>query len=335
MAAAPKMFHRQSIAALLLGFGALAAWSTAALAQGSTYPSRPLRLIVPFPAGGSSDLLGRVLAKKMSEGLGQQVVVENRAGAGGTIGIAAAAKSPADGYTLALGTVSTLGMAPVVRAHPPYDSLADFAPLGLVASAPFILVVNATVPARSLAELIELARSRPGQLNFASIGEGTLQHFTGESFKSLAGVSIVHIPYKGVAPALVDLLAGQVQIMFDILASFQVQNIQSGRLRALAVLGPARIAQLPSVPTAAEAGLRGLEATAWFGAIAPRGTSPEIVAQLNAEVRKAVASAEMREAISAQGFEPSAGSPEEFSGVIRNEMAKWAQVVKTSGFKAE
>jgi tripartite-type tricarboxylate transporter receptor subunit TctC len=304
-----------------------------ALAQ--VYPSRPIRLIVPFPAGGSADLIGRTLAKKMSEGLGQQLLVENRAGAGGTIGAAAVAKAPADGYTLGLGTVSTLAMAPVVRANPPYDSLAAFAPVSLVASAPFILVVNASVPAGSLAELVALAKSKPGGLNFASIGDGTLQHFTGESFKSLAGVDIVHVPYKGVAPALVDLLAGQVQIGFDILASFQLQNLQSGRLRALAVLGPARAAQLPSVPTAAEAGLPGLAATAWFGLIAPKGTPADALARLNTEVRKAVASAELREAIATQGLEPAAGSPQEFAELIEREMARWAQVVKTSGFKAE
>jgi tripartite-type tricarboxylate transporter receptor subunit TctC len=322
--------------ALVPGIVALfaAAQSAPALSQ-AQYPSRPIHLIVPFPAGGSSDLLGRALAKQMSEGLAQQVVVENRAGAGGTIGIGAVAKAPADGYTLGLGTVSTLGMAPVVRAKPPYDSLAAFAPVSLVASAPFVLVVNASLPAKSLAEMIELAKARPGQLNFASIGDGTLQHFTGESFKSLAGVNMVHVPYKGVAPALVDLLAGQVQVMFDILASFQLQNIQSGKLRALAVLGPARIAQLPLVPTTAEAGFKGFEVTAWFGAIAPRGTAPEIVARLNAEVRRAVASAEMREAISTQGFEPASSSAEEFSGVIRGEMEKWARVAKATGFKAD
>jgi tripartite-type tricarboxylate transporter receptor subunit TctC len=319
----------------VLGAALCAAALYAEAAQAQAYPSRPVRLIVPFPAGGSSDLLGRALAKKMSEGLQQQVLVENRAGAGGTIGVTAVARAPADGYTLGLGTVSTLGMAPVVRREPPYDSLAAFAPISLVASAPFLLVVNASVPAKSVGELVELARSRPGQLNFASIGDGTLQHFSGESFKSLTGASMVHVPYKGVAPALVDLLAGQVQIMFDVLASFQVQNIQSGRLRALAVLGPVRVAQLPSVPTTAEAGLRGFEVTAWFGAVAPRGVPSEIVARLNAEVRKAVASAEMRDAISAQGFEPAAGSPEEFSELIRTEMEKWARVVKLTGFKAE
>jgi tripartite-type tricarboxylate transporter receptor subunit TctC len=314
---------------------AILAASLAGSAFAQSYPSRPVRLIVPFPAGGSADLLGRALAKKMSEGLGQQVVVENRAGAGGTIGAGVVAKAPADGYTLGLGTVSTLGMAPVVRASPPYDSLAAFAPVSLVASAPFLLVVNASVPAKSLAELVDLAKSQPGRLNFASIGEGTLQHFSGEHFKSLTGASMVHVPYKGVAPALVDLLAGQVQVLFDILASFQLQNIQSGRLRALAVAGPARIALLPAVPTMAEAGLPGFEVTAWFGLIAPRAAPPEIVARLNAEVRAAVASSEMREVISAQGFEPSASSPEQFTEVIRREVAKWAQVVKTSGFKAE
>jgi tripartite-type tricarboxylate transporter receptor subunit TctC len=279
--------------------------------------------------------MSRLIAPKMSERLGQQVIVENRAGAGGTIGTGAVAKSVADGYTLGLGTISTLAMAPVVRASPPYESLAAFAPVSLVAIAPFIVVVNASVPAKSLAELIALARAKPGQYNFGSIGDGTLQHFAGESFKSLAGVEIVHVPYKGNAPVLVDLLAGHVQIGFDILASFQVQNIQAGRLRALAVLGPARIAQLPSVPTAAEAGLPGMDITAWFGIITPKGTPAEIVARLNAEVRKAVVSAELREAIATQGLEPTADSPQEFAGLIEKEMARWAQVVKTSGFKVD
>jgi tripartite-type tricarboxylate transporter receptor subunit TctC len=304
----------------------------AALAQ--TFPARAVHLIVPFPAGGSSDLLGRALAKKLSESLGQQVIVENRAGASGTIGVGAVAKSPADGYTVGLGTVSTLGMAPVVRARPPYQ-LSDFAPISLVASAPFLLVVSGSVQANSVRELIALAKAQPGRLNFASIGDGSLQHFSGEHFKALTGIDIVHVPYKGVAPALIDLLAGQVQMSFDVLASFQVQNIQSGKLRALAVAGLARIAQLPAVPTMAEAGLPGFEVTAWFGLVAPAGTPREIIARLNAEVRKAVASSEMRETISAQGFEPSADSPEEFAALIRDEMARWAQVVRSSGFKAE
>ncbi|HET7763465.1 MAG TPA: tripartite tricarboxylate transporter substrate binding protein [Burkholderiales bacterium] len=316
-----------------LGIALLVCACGAAHAQG--YPAHPPRLIVPFPAGGPTDLIGRALAKKLGDGLGQQLIVENRAGAGGTIGLVALARSAADGYSLGLGTVSTLGMAPVVRANPPYDSLAAFAPVSLVASAPFIVVVNASVPAKSLAELIALARAKPGQYNFGSIGDGTLQHFAGESFKSLAKVDIVHVPYKGVAPMLVDLLAGQVQIGFDILASFQVQNIQAGRLRALAVLGPTRVSRLPSVPTAAEAGLPGMDVTAWFGLIAPKGTPAEIVARLNAEVRKAVASAELREAIATQGLEPAADSPQEFAEFIEREMARWAQVVKTSGFRVE
>ena len=323
------------IALALCVFWGTALAQTHSASSGQAYPSRPVKLVVPFPAGGSSDLIGRALARKMGEGLGQQVIVENRAGAGGTIGVAAVAKAPADGYTLGLGTVSTLGMAPVVRAVPPYDPPAAFAPVSLVASAPFIMVVGASVPAKSLSELIALAKAKPGGLNFASIGDGTLQHFTGESFKSLAGVDVVHVPYKGVAPALVDLLAGQVQIAFDILASFQLQNLQSGRLRALAVLGPERVAQLPSVPTAAEAGLAGLAATAWFGLIAPKGTPPEAVSRLNAEVRKAVASAELREAIATQGLDPVADSPQEFAELIEREMARWAQLAKAKGFRIE
>lgn len=308
-------------------------WSLPGAAQ--SYPARPLKLIVPFPAGGSADLVGRIVARKMSEGLGQQIIVENRAGAGGTIGVEAASKAPGDGYTMGLGTVSTLAMAPSLYPRLGYDPVRSFAPISLVSSAPFVLAVNPALPATSLKELIHLARSKPGQLNFASIGNGTLLHFAGESFKTLAGVNIVHVPYKGAAPALVDLIAGQVHIMMDQLASFQLQNLQSGKLRPLVVAGAKRLAQLPAVPTAAEAGLPGFEVSAWFGLVAPRGTPPEAVKRLNAEALKALMTREAHEAMFTQGIEPVATSPEQFAALINEEIAKWARVVRESGFRMD
>ena len=289
-----------------------------ARACAQSWPARPLRLVVPFPAGGSADLLGRTLAKQLGEGLGQQVLVENRAGAGGTIGATAVARAPADGYTLGLGTVSTLGMAPVVRKDPPYESLAAFAPISLVASAPFVLVVNAGVPAKHRSASWSRSRGRiPAGSTSPRSAKARCSISPARASRRSPARRMVHVPYKGVAPALVDLLSGQVQLMFDVLASFQVQNVQSGRLRALAVLGPSRVAQLPSVPTLAEAGVRGLEVTAWFGAVAPRGVPPDIVARLNAGVRKAVASGRDARGDTAQGFEPMANSPEEFAALIR------------------
>jgi tripartite-type tricarboxylate transporter receptor subunit TctC len=315
-------------AALLAGMGC-----TDVLAQ--AYPAKPVKLIVPYPAGGSADLIGRTVARKMGEGLGQQVIVENRPGAGGTIGIDAASKAVPDGYTIALGTVSTLGMAPIVYTALGYDPIKSFAPIGMAVSAPFVVVVNLSVPANSLKELIDYAKGKPGALNFASIGSGSLVHFAGEHFKALAGVNIVHVPYKGAAPALIDLLGGQVQIMFDQLASFRLQNIQSGKLRALAVASPARIPQLPSVPTAAEAGLPGFEVSAWFGLVAPSGTPMEIVRRLNADLQMALGTKELHDIAMAQGLEPSGGSPEQFATAISDEIAKWSRVVKTSGFKMD
>jgi tripartite-type tricarboxylate transporter receptor subunit TctC len=226
-------------------------------------------------------------------------------------------------------------MAPSVNARLPYDPLKSFAPVGLVARAPFVVAVHQSVPANSLGELIALARAKPGRLNFYSIGNGTLHHFAGEHFKALTGTDIVHVPYKGSTPALVALLAGEMQIGFDVLSSFRLQNIESGKLKALAVAGPARLPQLPSVPTAAEAGLRGFEATAWFGVVAPQGTPADVVARLNAEMQRAVASPEAREFLSAQGLDPASDSPQQFAAFIGSEIAKWSRIIKTSGFKPE
>jgi tripartite-type tricarboxylate transporter receptor subunit TctC len=226
-------------------------------------------------------------------------------------------------------------MAPVVYSKLGYDPRRSFAPIGMAVSAPFLVVVGQAMPANSLKELIDYARAKPGTLNFASIGNGSLSHFAGERFKALAGVDLVHVPYKGVAPAVIDLLGGQVQIMFDQLASFRVQMFQSGKFRALAIAGPARLPQLPSVPTAAEAGLPGFEVTSWAGLIAPNGTPPEIIRRLNSELQTALATREMAELAAAQGLETSGGSPEQFAAEISNQIEIWSRVVSASGFKME
>lgn len=327
---------RHPVARRMLALAALlCATPFAPVALADTYPSRPVKLIVPFPAGGASDLIGRTIARKIGEEVGQAVLVENRAGASGVIGQDAVSRSPADGYTIGLGTVSTLAIAPSVHAKLPYDPVRSFAPVSLVARAPFLVVVHPSVQANSLGQLIDLARAKPGAFNFYSIGNGTLHHFAGEQFKALTGTSMVHVPYKGGAPALVALLAGEVQVGFDVLSSFGLQNIQSGRLKALAVAGPARLPQLPSVPTAAEAGLQGFEVTAWFGVVAPQGTPADVVAQLNAEIKRAVASPEARELFSAQGLDPTSDSPQQFAALIGSEVVKWSRIVKASGFEPE
>jgi len=317
------------VAALLCG-----AAGRPAAAEGA-WPARGLKLIVPFPAGGSADFLGRILARRLAEDFGQPVVVENRAGAGGTIGIDAVAKAPADGYTIGFGTVSTLALAPSTYSRLPYDPVNGLAPIGQVAVAPVLLAVGSAVPARSVRELVELARQHPGTLNYASIGNGTLHHFAGETFRQITGAEIVHVPYKGAAPALVALLSGEVQILIDQLASFQVQNFQSGRLRALLVTGTARLSQLPEVPTAAEAGIPGFDISTWFGIVAPRGIPAEAAQRLNASLRQAVATPELRSAFAAQGVEASGGSAEQFAHLIAEENIRWAKLVRAIGFKAE
>ena len=330
------MCSRSGIAVLLVAMGMslpVGLWSSATFAQ--TYPTKPLKLINPYAAGGSTDLVSRSLARKMSEGLRQPVIVENRGGAGGRIGLEVASRAAGDGYTLVLGTVTTLTMAPVLFPKLPYDPLKSFAPISLLTVAPVLVTVNDSVPANTLKELIDLAKAKPGQLNYASVGSGSLHHFAGESFKALAGVAIVQVPYQGAAAALVGLLAGQVQIGFDILASWQLQNFQSGKLRALAVAGSARLPQLPSVPTAAEAGLPGFQASAWFGLLASAGTPAMIIKRLNEEVHKALAANDVRDTILTQGLEPTGNSPEEFSALISDEIAKWSRIMKASGFKAD
>ena len=298
------------------------------------YPAKPIKLIVPFPPGGPTDIVGRFMAQKFTEALGQPVIVENRPGAAGTIGAEAAAKSPGDGYTLLLGTTGTLAVAPGFYPNLGYDPGKSFAPVSLVTKAPFLVVVHTSVPADSLRALIDLAKSKPGQLNFGSGGNGHPLHIAGEMFKIAASVDLVHVPYKGTAPALADLLAGRIQVMFEQIAAFR-PHLQSGKLKALAVAAPRRLAQLPLVPTTAEAGLPGYEVSTWFGLVAPKGTPNDVVARLSAEVQKFLTTTEVRDALSNQGFEPTGSSPEEFATLIGADGAKWSRAVKASGAKLD
>ena len=303
-------------------------------AQSPPYPTRPIRLVVPFPAGGTTDILARSVAQKLTEAWGQPVVVDNRPGAAGNIGAELVAKSPADGYTLLMGTVGTHAINASLYAKMPYDHVKDFVPVILVAGVPNVLVVNPAVPANSVQELIVYAKANPGKLNFASSGSGTSIHLAGELFKVSAGVQMTHIPYKGSSPALQDLIGGQVKLMFDNLPS-ALPQIKGGKLRALAVTSSTRAAVLPDVPTVAESGLPGFEASSWFGVLAPAGTPPAIVTRINAEVAKWLASPEARDKLLSQGANAVGGTPEDFARHIQVETAKWAKVVKESGAKVD
>jgi tripartite-type tricarboxylate transporter receptor subunit TctC len=303
-------------------------------APAQPYPAKPVRLIVPFPPGGPTDAVGRILAQQLTLALGQQVIVENRPGAGGTIGAAAAARSPGDGYTLFFATTSTFSIAPSLYANPGFDPAKSFAPISQLVTAPFLVVVHPSVPVRSLQDLIRLAKAKPGELNFGSGSSGTPPHIAGEMFKSAAGVDLVHVPYKGIAAALIDLLTGRVHVMFEQLLTVQ-PHVQSGKLRPLAVASPRRHPQLPELPTSAEAGLPGYEVSAWFGLAAPAGTAREIVMRLNAEVLKALQAREVRAGLAHQGLDPAGSSPEEFAAFIASESVKWSRAVKASGAKVD
>jgi tripartite-type tricarboxylate transporter receptor subunit TctC len=320
---------RVGLALVLVGTSCAATWGDAAA---QTFPSKPVRLIVPFPPGGTTDTMTRVIATELSDSLGQQVIVDNRPGAGGTLGTEIAAKSPADGHSILLGTISTLAIAPNFYPNLGYDPVGSFAPISLIARLPFFIFVNSSVPAQSLQDLIALARSKPGLLNFASPGNGTLHQLAGETFKKMASVDLVHVPYKGDAAAMTDLVSGQVQVMFDGLGPYR-PYVQAGKLKVLAAATPRRHPQLPEVPTAAEAGLPGYEVAAWFGFLAPKGTPAEIVSRFNADVLRALRKSEVREALSMRAIDSGGGSPDEFSALIRDEIAKWSRAVKASGLR--
>lgn len=297
-----------------------------------TFPARAVRLIVPFPAGGPTDVLARLVAQKLSEGWKQPVIVDNRPGAGANIGAEFVAKAPADGYTL-LMTTSVIVVAPSLYPKLSYDHLRDFAPVVNVASAPAMLLVHPSIQATSVKELIALAKANPGRLNFASPGSGTPLHLSAELFKVMADIQIEHIPYKGSAPALTDLIGGQVSIMFDSPVS-GLRYVRSGALRALGVSSLQRLAVAPNIPTIAET-VPGYDASFWYGVFAPAGTASEIVTRINADVVKLLALPEVRERIEALGVVPVGNTLAQFSAQARSDMAKWAQIVKVSGAKID
>ena len=305
----------------------------AASAFAQSYPSRPIKIVVPYPPGGFNDTLGRTLAAKFTEDWGQPAVVENKPGANTLIGSDFVAKSPPDGYTL-LVVAFPFAVTPSLIKSMPYDTIKDFAPVALAAQSPNLLVVNPTLPVKSVGELIALARAKPNSLSYASTGNGSSNHISMELFKSLAGVQIVHIPYKGSAPAVTDLLGGQVHLMFDNVPNV-LPHVKAGKLVALGQTGTKRSALIADIPTVAEAGVPGYEVTVWFGLVAPAGTPREVVQKLNAEVLRILAMPDVRERFLAQGVEPAGGTPEQFSEHIRTQMAKWAKVVADAGVKAE
>lgn len=299
----------------------------------AAYPSRPIRLLVGYPPGGATDITARIVAQKLGDRLGQPVVVENVPGAGGILASDKVAKAAPDGYMLVF-TNTAHGVNPSLYKALPYDAVTSFAPVVRIADLTLVLVVNPALRVRSVGELIALAKAKPGELNFASSGNGQSLHLAGELFKSMAGIDIVHVPYKGSAPARADLLAGQVQMMFES-AIGVLPFVQSGRLLALGVTGVRRSPALPDVPTLSEAGVPGYEASGWIGILAPAGTPPAIVRSLNAEVNAVLGSPEVRSQLAGNGADVAGGSPEQFAIFIQGEMAKWATVVKASGLRIE
>jgi tripartite-type tricarboxylate transporter receptor subunit TctC len=302
-------------------------------AHAQAWPSKPIKYIVPFPPAGATDITARVVADKLAPALGQPVVVENKPGAAGNVGTEFVAKSAPDGYTILQVTVAQ-SISASLYAKLGYDLQKDLIPVALVANVPNVMVVHPSVPAKSVKEFIDLAKASPGKINFASSGSGTSIHMSAEMFKMLAGVDIVHVPYKGSAAALNDLLGGQVSVMFDNLPP-SMPHIKSGKLRALAVTTTQRYPGLPDVPTMQEAGVAGYDAAAWFGILAPAGTPRDVVTKLNAEVNRIVMLPDVRERFDQQGAVPNPGTPEQFGAFIKSEIEKWSKVVKASGAKVE
>src|ERR1044072_1975579 len=328
MRACEDLSLRKCLAAL--GFALFAA--TGASAQ--DYPSRPVTLIVPYAAGGGNDVMARIVAEKMSRSLGQQIVIENKGGAGGSIATRQVAKAAPDGYTLGLGGTGTHAINPTLYPNVGYDPRKDFAPVGLIATSALVVLVNTSVPANTIGELIALARRDPGKLNYASAGVGSGIHLGAELFATMAVVKLTHIPYKGSAPALTDLVGGHVAIYFSSLPP-AIALIKEGKVRALAVTGPARSPLLPDLPTVAEAALPGYESVLHYGIVAPAGTPRPIVEKLNAAMRAALAEPDVRERIIADGAEPLPGTPEDYAADIDQEETKWSKVVKVSGARVE
>ena len=308
--------------------------ASAALAQTSQWPDRPLHLIVPFPAGSSTDIISRILANKLGPRLGQQVVIDNRVGASGNIGAEAVARAAPDGYTIGIATASTHAVAASLSARLPYDPIKDFAPVSMIGGQPYVLVVYPGLPVHSIADLIALAKAKPGALNYGSAGVASLAHLATALFATMAGVTITHVPYKASAQSVTDMITGRLDMQFATIAP-SLPYIRSGQLRALAISGRTRVAALPEVPTVAEAVLPGYEAVLWVSFVMPAGTPAAIVVRLNREVTDILKSAETRDALVAQGMEPEPGPPEAVTQRIRSDIEKWRGVVAKAGIRRE
>ncbi len=308
--------------------GVVIALGSVAVTMAQSYPSKPVRFISPYAPGGGTDIMARTLAQKLSENLGRQVVVENRPGGGGIVGTETVAKAPPDGYTILLGSKGPLTVNPALYSKLPYDTLRDLAPISLVSMVPAVLAVHPSLPVKSVKELIALARARPGELTFSSSGNGGSGHLSGEQFATLAGVKMVHVPYRGTGPATTALLSGEVTMSFGNLVAL-MPHVQAGQLRALAVTSAKRTSAAPQLPTVAESGLRGYEYVTWYGVLAPAGTSKDIIAKLNAELVKIARQPDMREKLTGEGGEVVGSTPEEFANYIKSELASSAKLVKS------
>jgi len=312
----------------------LVALLLAPMAAAAQYPTKPSHLIVPFPPGGGTDLFSRAIAGKLTEKLGWTIVVDNKPGAGGNLGVDAAAKSPADGYTMVMGQTSDLAVNPTLYRKLPYDPLKDLAPVVLVASAPIILVVAEKSPYRSLADIVAAAKKEPGKLTLATPGNGTVAHLTGVMLQRAAGIELIHVPYKGASQALPDLMGGQVELYSSSVSSV-IGQLKGGKVRAIVVASAKRSPALPEVPTVAESGYPGFDADSWYGLLMPAGTPPAIVERVNAEVNKLLSLPDLRERIGSEGGEALGGTPERFTALLKTDLAKWGHAVRESGAKVD
>lgn len=313
---------------------AMASTLIAGSAFAQAWPAKPIRLVVPFPPGGGTDIIARETSQRVAAATGWTFVIDNKPGAGGNLGVDAVAKAPADGYTIVIGQTSNLAINPTLYAKMPYDSQKDLAPIVLVANAPLVMVTGMNTPYKTLADAVNAAKAKPGQVNFASPGNGTVAHLTSELFQKAAGIKTQHVPYKGAAQALTDVISGTVELYMSSVPTLLGQ-IKQGKLRPLAVTSAKRVDDLPNVPTINESGYKGFDAVTWFGLLAPAGTPRDVIARLNTEFNKALAVAELRKKLGDEGADPAGGTPEQFAALIRDEIPRWGRVVKDSGAKID
>ena len=317
---------------LLLALAASSLATTGAFAQ--AWPSKPIRIVVPFPPGGGTDIIARETSQKVAAATGWTFIIDNRPGAGGNLGVDAAAKSPADGYTIVIGQSSNIAINPTLYAKMPYDSQKDLAPIILLANAPLVMVTGTSSPYKTLADAVNAAKAKPGHVNFASPGNGTVAHLTSELFQKAAGIKTQHVPYKGANQALTDVISGNVELYMSSVPTL-IGHIKQGKLRALAVTSAKRVDDIPNVPTINESGYKGFDAVTWFGLLAPAGTPKDVIAKLNAEFNKALKLPDLNKRLSDEGADPAGGSPEQFAALIKDEVPRWSKIVKDSGAKID